>query len=139
MLNLLVYDVEFLDGAVKYYAENVIAENVLSQVDSSGFYTQALDKIVLHRKLGNNVSMQEVYVTTKRRSHKLGQTTFSWNVLIELKDGSRSCMSLKVFTVSNPIEVAEYATTIGLANEPDFLWWVPYTLKKRDHIISLVN
>ena len=35
---VLVYDVEFPDGAVKYYAANVISENLLSQVDSSGFY-----------------------------------------------------------------------------------------------------
>ena len=50
MLNSLVYDVEFPDGAVKNYAANVIAENVLSQVESSGFYKQALDKIEIHRK-----------------------------------------------------------------------------------------
>ena len=50
VLNSLVYDVEFPDGAVKNYAANVIAENVLSQVESSGFYKQALDKIVIHRK-----------------------------------------------------------------------------------------
>ena len=35
-LNSLVHDVEFTDGAVKHYTENVIAEKVLSQVDSSG-------------------------------------------------------------------------------------------------------
>ena len=50
VLNLLVCDVEFLDGALKHYVENVIAENVLSQVESSGFYKQALDKIEIHRK-----------------------------------------------------------------------------------------
>ena len=35
-LNSLVYDVEFSDGAVKQYAENVIAENLLSRVNSNG-------------------------------------------------------------------------------------------------------
>ena len=45
VLNLLVYDVEFLEGAVKHYAANVIDENVLSQVESSGFCTQTLDKL----------------------------------------------------------------------------------------------
>ena len=48
-------------------------------------------------------------------------------------------MSLKILKESNPIEVAEYAKILGLANELFFLWWVPFTLKKRDHIISLVN
>ena len=34
-MHSLIYDVEFPDGAVKHYAANIIAENVLSQVDSS--------------------------------------------------------------------------------------------------------
>ena len=45
VLNSLVCGVEFLDGAVKHYAANFIDENVFSQVDSSRFYTQALDKL----------------------------------------------------------------------------------------------
>ena len=77
MLNLLVYDVEFTDVAVKNYASNVIAENVLSQVESSGLYTQALDNMFLRRKLGNAVSMKDVYVKSKRGVRKLRHTTIS--------------------------------------------------------------
>ena len=33
ILNSVVYDVEFPDGQVKEYAANVIAENMLTQVD----------------------------------------------------------------------------------------------------------
>jgi hypothetical protein len=40
---------------------------------------------------------------------------------------------------SNPVEVAEYATKVGIADEAAFAWWVPYTLRKRDAIISLVK
>ena len=82
VLNSLVYDVEFTYGTVKHYAANVISENVLSQVDSSGFYSQALDKIVLHRKLGNAVSIKDAYVTTKRGVRKLRQTAIGWYFLI---------------------------------------------------------
>ena len=32
-LNLMVYEVEFPDGMIKEYAANVIAQNILSQVD----------------------------------------------------------------------------------------------------------
>ena len=78
VLNSLVYDVEFPDGAIKHYAVSVIAENVLSQVDSSGFYIQALYKIVLHRKLGNAVSMRDAYVTANRGVRKLRKTTIGW-------------------------------------------------------------
>ena len=40
---------------------------------------------------------------------------------------------------SDTIEVAEFATTHGISNEPAFTWWVPYTLWKRDNIISYFN
>ena len=83
MLNSLVYDVEFPDGAVKHYAANVIDENLLIQVDLSGFYTQVLDKIVLNSKLGNAVSMKDAYVTTRRGFCKIRQNTIGWYFLIE--------------------------------------------------------
>ena len=37
IINTCVYDVEFPDGEVKEYSANVIAENLLSQVDTQGF------------------------------------------------------------------------------------------------------
>ena len=37
---------------------------------------------------------------------------------------------------SNPVEVAEFAKAKGIDNEPSFAWWIPYTLRKRDIIIS---
>ena len=37
------------------------------------------------------------------------------------------------------MEVAEYAISQGADDEPAFAWWVPFTLKKRERIISSVN
>ena len=37
------------------------------------------------------------------------------------------------------MELAEYATARNIASEPVFCWWVPYTLRKRDIIISAVK
>ena len=139
ILNSLVYDVEFPDGMVKQYAANVIAENVLSQVDNSGFHTQALDRISMHERLGNAVSHKDAYITTKRGVRKLRQTTIGWRFLCEWKDGSSSWVPLKSLKESNPVEIAEYVTAIGLDIEPAFKWWVPYTLKKRDTIIAAIN
>ena len=103
LFNSLMYDVKFPGGTVKHYAANVISENILSQVDSGGFYIQSLDEIVLHSKLGNAVSTKDVYVTTKSVVHKLSQTTIGCDFLIEWKDGLSSWMSLKVLKDSNPI------------------------------------
>ena len=40
---------------------------------------------------------------------------------------------------SYPIEVAEYAISQDIAQEPAFAWWAPYVLKKRKRIIAAVN
>ena len=40
---------------------------------------------------------------------------------------------------SNPVEVALFATSRDIADEPVFSWWVPYTLKKADHIICQIK
>ncbi len=39
---------------------------------------------------------------------------------------------------SRPIETSEFAMTASIDHEPVFNWWVPYTLKKCDRIISMV-
>ena len=139
ILNTLVYDVEFPDGAVKQYAANVIAENVLNQVDSMGYHTQALDRIVLHERMGNAVSKKDSHITTKRGVRKLRQTTIGWRFLCEWKDGSSAWVPLKVLKESNPVEVAEYVTALDLEDQPAFAWWVPHTLKKRDRIVAGIN
>ena len=40
---------------------------------------------------------------------------------------------------SHPVEMAEFAMARGISDKPAFCWWVPYTLKKKDAIISAVN
>ena len=48
--NSVIYDVEFPDGQVKEYSANVIAENMLSQVDSEGYSLTLMHAIIDHRK-----------------------------------------------------------------------------------------
>ena len=40
---------------------------------------------------------------------------------------------------SHPVEMAEFVMARGISDKPAFCWWVPYTLKKSDAIISTVN
>ena len=40
---------------------------------------------------------------------------------------------------SHPVELAEYAKARGMSDEAAFAWWVPYTLRKRDIILSAVK
>ena len=67
------------------------------------------------------------------------QTTTSWKLLVYLKDNHEEWIPLKELKESNPLDVAEFATTRGIANEPEFYWWVLYTLRRHDKIIASVN
>ena len=49
-LNSLVCEVEFPDGTMKECAANVIAENVISQVDDDGFSSPSLEGTIDFRK-----------------------------------------------------------------------------------------
>jgi hypothetical protein len=49
-LNSIVYEVEFPDGQVKEYAANMIAENMLSQVDYEGYSTTLMAGIIGYKK-----------------------------------------------------------------------------------------
>ena len=49
-LNTITYDVEFPDGQVKEYGANIIAENMLTQVDSDGYSLSLMDSIIDHQR-----------------------------------------------------------------------------------------
>ena len=79
-----------------------------------------------------------MYVTHGANKH-FHKTTKGWQLCVEWKDGTTSWERLTDLKESNPIEVAEFATAHGLQDEPAFIWWVPYTLKQCNQIISAVN
>jgi hypothetical protein len=52
---------------------------------------------------------------------------------------STSWVPLKDLKVSNPVEVAEYAVSHNLTQEPAFSWWVDDILKRRDRMFAAKN
>ena len=74
---------------------------------------------------------------TSRKS--LRKTTKGWNFLCLWKDGSTTWSPLKDLKESNLVDIAEYVVGNRISEESAFAWWVPYTLKKRDHIITKVK
>ena len=65
-LNSIIYDVEFPDGQVKEYAANIIAENMLTQVDSDGMSTTLMEAIVDHQRDDEKaLQHHDKYVQTK--------------------------------------------------------------------------
>jgi hypothetical protein len=139
ILNSIIYDVEFPDGQVKEYAANILAENMLSQVDLDGHSKLVLKEIVDHQKSDDAVPMSDKYLITSTGQRRLRKTTRGWDFLVSWKDGTETWTSLAEMKESYPVEVAEYARARGLDSEPAFAWWVGNTLRRRNAILSAVK
>ena len=139
LLNTLMYDIEFPNGDVRKYAANIVAVNLLAQVDPEGFHTNVLEAILDHKRDGTAVPMSGKYLKTKKGRQTQQKTTVGWALKIKWKNGSTKWIKLKDLKELNPVDVVEYATTRGIQEEPAFSLWVLYTLRKRDMIMSAVS
>ena len=130
-LNTITYDVEFPDGQVNKYGTNIIAEKMLTQVDSDGYSLSLMDSIIDHqRDLSQAIPIEDKYIMTKSGQKRLQNTTKGWKLLIKWKDKSMARINLADMKEAHPVEMAEYARARGISNEPAFAWWVPYTVRK---------
>jgi len=134
-LDSRLYEVEFLDGSMETLSSNIVAENLLSQVDQDGHREMLLDEIIDHQKDATALSDADSQYTINGIPRSR-YTTIGWSVLVRWKDGSCNWVSLKDFKDSFPVQLAEYATRVGIQNEPAFRWWIPFTIKKRQSIIN---
>ncbi len=66
-------------------------------------------------------------------------TTLGWHVFCQWKDGSISWEKLSDVKESHPLQMAEYAISMGVDHKPSFNCWVQHTLMKHDSIIALVK
>jgi hypothetical protein len=139
VLDTRVYTVEFPDGKEKEYAANVIAEHMYSITDSEGNQTLLLAEIVGHRKDGHAVDKADQYVFRRGKRKLRKTTTTGWHLCVEWRDGSTSWERLADVKESYPTEVAEYAITHDIHEEPAFAWWVHETIKTRNRIIAAIK
>ena len=87
ILNTCIYGVEFQDGIIKPYAASLIAQNILSQVDSEGYRSQLLEKNSEYSKDESAVEKGDQYMTTKWGNWVRRKTTIGWKFLVNWKDG----------------------------------------------------
>jgi len=112
----------------------------LAQVDEEGYSLTMIKGIIDHKMdAATAVPKADGYVTTSRGNKRLCKTTKGWKLLVEWANDTETWIPLKDLKESNPVEVAEFAKARGIDNQPTFAWWVPYTLRKRDVILSKVK
>ena len=139
VLDMQMYEVEFLDGTNTSLFANYIAENLFSQVNDDGNRQVLLDEIIDHRTNGSHMLQQDVYIITSSGTRRRRETMAGWELLAQWKEGSTNWIALKDIKESYPVQVAEYAIRASISMEPAFAWWVPYMLKKRNRIIAKVK
>ena len=122
ILDTRLYEVKFVNGAKEVLAANVIAENILSQVDKEGHRQILLDEIIDHRKNDNVISMDDVFFTTRRGLRRRKYTTRGWDICVYWKDRSLIWTALKDLKNSYPVQLAEYAVANRIQDEPAFAW-----------------
>jgi hypothetical protein len=114
MLDSIVYDVEFPDGTIREYAANLIAENMLTQVDSDGYSLTLIEGIVEYRRdEAGAVSKDDDYVITKRGQKQLSKTTEWMATPGPVEYQSESWVPLKNMKESHPVDVAEFDEVKG--------------------------
>ena len=111
---------------------------MISQVDEDGNQQPLLRQLVGHRKKKDALSIKNA-IDTQEGEMIPRKTTKGWDLCVEWADGHTSWVPLSVLKEQHPIELAEYAITHSIDKEPAFAWWVPWTLLKRDSMISAVN
>ena len=90
-LNSIMYEVELADGRIKEYGANIIAENMLAQIDSDGFSLSLMEGIIDSRR-DDSVAIPKTdkYITTSRGQRRLRKTTAGWKLLVKWRDQSES-------------------------------------------------
>ena len=84
------YEVKFLDGRTEIMTANIIAENLLSQVDGDGHQHLLIDEIEDHRVDDSVVPKSKRAYTTGSRLHWNKRTTRGWEFYVRWKGGSRT-------------------------------------------------
>ena len=131
ILNSIIYDIEFPDGQVKEYSANILAENMLSQVDDNGHNRLMMDAITDFKKDPTAAPMEDKYLFTTTGQRRLRKMTLGWWFLVRWKDETESWVKLAELKDSYPVEVAEFVKVRNLMSEPAFAWWVPNTIRRK--------
>ncbi|KAL7475141.1 hypothetical protein ACHAW6_001067 [Cyclotella cf. meneghiniana] len=116
-----------------------MAEALYAQCNPDGNQYVMLDAIMDFRKNPDVAISQNNQVKIVNSKKVVSHSAQGWELCCEWKDGSASWQKLSALKESQPLQVAEFALAMGIADEPAFNRWVSWVFKQRDLIISLVK
>ena len=135
----IIYEVQFPDFQVKYYVENSITENILSQVDDEGCSVTIVDSIVDYKRYYLAVDKAKNYGVTRRGQRRFRNTNQGGKIIVSWKNGYYTCIPLNDIEGLNPVGFAEFSKARVNDDDPVFSFQVTYAIRKRDFIISSIK
>ena len=117
------YQVQFPDGSHSNYSDNLLLENLHSQVDEYGNIYELLQSIIDYRAMEDTIPKENGWVQSASGDKKRIITTRGWNLLVKFKDGTTVWRPLSELKEANPIELAEYTRSRDLESEPKVGCW----------------
>ena len=136
IIDTRVYWIEFQYGFRQPVAANLIAENLFAQVDQEGRRHKLINIIIDVRIIDQYAKDEDLFDISSNGTKRRKVTTQGLEVCIQWKDVSTTWNTFKDAKDSFTIELADYFVENRIASKPEFAWWVPYTLKKQERIIS---
>ena len=138
LLDTREYEVQLEDGTYDYYFANTIAENPYTQCDAEGREFNTVRDIIGHKTDGHAVARADgSYIVGNQLRPK--KTTAGWKINVKFTDGTTAWLPLNLVKQSNPIELAEYAISNHIDDEPAFKWWVSLVMRKRNRMVNKVK
>ena len=115
-----LYEVEYNYGRTEQLEDNIIAENMLSQVDYEGNHYQVLTGVTDHKNYDISIAKVDGFINSSSGNINQKRTTCGWKILLEWKDGSVDWVTLKDLMHSRLVEMAEYDVANDMSDELDF-------------------
>ena len=103
LLDSRQYEIEYLDGTTEVLTANIIAKNLLAQVDNQGHRHLMIDKIEDHQKNSDAVPKEKGTTITPSGLQRKRKTTKGWEFYVRWKGGSGDWVSLKDLKESYPV------------------------------------
>ena len=139
ILGTCMYEVEYADGEKFTLSANLIAENTFAQIYEEGNCHVLMGNITDHQFDEVAVKSQDNFVTTSSVTKHRRHTTQGVRLCIKWSNGNTTWVALKDLKEAYPFQLVEYAAASKISMYPTFDWWVPHTLRKRNHIIAKVK
>ena len=136
----MIYEVDFQNGDVKDYVAKIISENILTQVDSEGYYL-TMTKWIFYYNRDDAVAIPKsgMYIVTNQFQKNMRNTTVGWKLFVKWMDDFKSLIAQNYIKEAHPANLVDFSKARGITNEPAFSWQFPYNMRKQYFILYKVK